>query len=106
MDITKENFPVLDLLLTDDNPMAPLVRTDFDAAAQGGDVEQYNFALGILPVVRDLTEQDLPGLTEDIRQKSLQSCRTVFDWVAQGNSSEAANAQYVLDEMNAMKLGL
>lgn len=89
--IKEEDFPLYQLLVKLDLPGVERAKSDFSKAVTGGDDERYRFALGIQTIVAiPDAERLVPGLTKDIKDKTLQSCLSVFEEAASHGHEKAA----------------
>lgn len=86
-DFNDTDFPVYQHLVQLGAPGAAAAVADFEAARRGGDAEKYQFALGIQSVADTVPAGAVPGLTEEMREKTLASCLAVFRAVAAGYSA-------------------
>ncbi len=103
VDITKENFPLHDLLVAENSSITDL-QAEFEAAAAGDDAEAiYDYVLGVQTVARHVPADEINGCTEKIMEKTLQSSRAVFKNLAEGGHK---NAAIVYEEYRVMKVGL
>ncbi len=91
MDIKEEDFPFYQLLINQPSPGTQIFGINaairgFKKAINGSDDDKYNFVLGIQT---PLTQMDylsidlIPGLTEEIRKKTLESCYKIFKTLAE-----------------------
>ena len=103
MTIKAEDFPVYQRLLELNQPGIQLAKSDFAAAQTGGDEAAYNFALGIQTVAAiPGIEQQIPGLTAEMVEETLQSCLAIFEVAA---SHGHANAKFMVGDFKARGLG-
>jgi hypothetical protein len=103
MDIKAEDFPVYEQLLKLNQPGIETAKADFNAAVAGGDEEKYNFALGIQTIAANVPAGAIPGITQEMNEKTLRSCLKIFEDVAsRGNP----NAQFMVRDFKARGLGL
>ncbi|MDB5490637.1 MAG: hypothetical protein JWO78_486 [Micavibrio sp.] len=103
MNITAENFPLYQHLVALDAKATVHAQKDFAAACTGGDVELYNFAMGIQTVAFVPLGQ-IPGVTQEMNTKTLQSCHTLFRRVANGTSAQAATAKTMMNYFSSLGL--
>ena len=85
MDIKEEDFPLYQLLAKTqaDNSGVQRAIEDFKKAQNGGDEEKYQFVHGIQTVATfPAAAHFVPGMTTEIRDKTLRSCLAVFRDVA------------------------
>ena len=110
MIINEENFPLYPLLLINNHSGAAraqqehcveAAKQDFQAAQSGDDEAIYNFVLGVQTVA--LWPAPVPGRTEEIVEKTLQSSRAVFEELA---SRGHKDAQSMRDYYDANGIGL
>mgnify|MGYP006908452551 CR=1 FL=1 len=95
-DLNENDFPVYQHLVRLDAPGAAAAKADFEAACRGGDAEKYQFALGIQSVADIVPAGAVPGLTDEMRRKTLASCLAVFRAVAAGYSGVADAAKIMV----------
>ena len=102
MDFKEEDFPLYQLLVKLNQPGVELAKKDFNAALLGGDEERYAFALGIQTIAAiPGIEKQIPGLTKEINEKTLQSCLAIFrDAASRGHK----NAAYMVEDFKARGL--
>jgi hypothetical protein len=106
-DFKAQDFPLYQHLVElDDNAGVERAKADFEAACKGGEVEKYQFALGIQTIAANVPVGDIPGVTEDMNKATLRSCLDVFKAVAKGTSEVAANAKIMVNDFEARGLGL
>jgi hypothetical protein len=98
-----EDFPLYQLLVRLNGPGVERATADFNAAARGGDDEKYSFALGIQTVAANVPWQDIPDCSPEIMQKTLRSCLTVFNALAERGHASAA---FMVRDFAARGLGL
>lgn len=79
MDIREKDFPLYLLLLELGQEGVEYAIADFEAARDGGDEEKYRFALGIQTIPIACGPNALPGQTQAMTDKTLQSCLAVFE---------------------------
>jgi hypothetical protein len=96
MDFKEEDFPLYQLLVKRGGPGAEYAIADFERARTGGDDEKYGFALGLQTVALSSgIEAVLPGMTREIKEKTLRSCLAVFEDVAsRGHAGAVFMVQY------------
>jgi hypothetical protein len=101
-----EDFPLYQHLVDLGNPGVERAKADFEAACKGGEVEKYQFALGIQTIAANVPLDQIPGATEEMNAKTLRSCLDVFKVVAKGTTEAAANARIMVNDFDARGLGL
>jgi hypothetical protein len=103
MAIKAEDFPVYQRLVELNGPGIARAKNDFAAGQSGGDEAAYNFALGIQTVAAiPGIENQIPGLTTGMVEKTLQSCLAVFEDVA---SRGHTNSRFMVGDFKARGLG-
>jgi hypothetical protein len=91
MDMKEEDFPLYQLLVKLGRLGVEHAVADFERARTGGDDEKYGFALGLQTVaLTPGVEAALPGMTKEIKEKTLRSCLAVFEDVASRGHADAA----------------
>jgi hypothetical protein len=102
MDFKEEDFPLYQVLVKLGQPGVETAINDFNAAVRGGDEEKYNFALGIQTVAAQVPAGVIPGVTQEINDKTLRSCLAVFKDVA---SRGHKNGAFMVQDFKARGLG-
>lgn len=97
MDFREEDFPLYTHLVNLDQAATVHARKDFAAACAGGDIEKYNFAFGIQTVAANVPLGQIPGVTEEMNTKTLQSCLVIFKKIAAGSYSQTATAKQMTE---------
>lgn len=92
----EEDFPLYPFILK----YVPQIKNDlaqsFQEASAGNEEAQYHFALALSRLAYAAPWQDAPGFTEDVRQKTLQSCLVIFDDLSgRGNENASRVAQAI-----------
>lgn len=101
--IREEDFPLYTILVDENQRGVDTLRKAFNAAASGADDYKFAFAVGIHSVAVGLPEGALPEATDEVIQKTLRSCRAVFENLAVRGHGDAAG---MLDHYNENRLGL
>jgi hypothetical protein len=82
MQLKEEDFPIYQQYISLNPRRAVAAIRKFKAACEGGDQEQYDFALDLTMLMVKIPLENITGATEGMRQKTLRSCLAIFDGLA------------------------
>jgi hypothetical protein len=105
MDFKAEDFPLYQHIVQLGKASAEAQKA-FSVACSGGDAEKYEFAFGIQTVAVAVPLGQISGVTKEMNDKTLRSCLAIFQEVANGTSTIAAEARQMVDYFASNKLGL
>jgi hypothetical protein len=78
MDFKEEDFPVYQQIVKLDPDSARFAIAGFNAAVAGGEAEKVQFAFGIQTIAANVLVGEIVGVTQEMNEKTLQSCLAIF----------------------------